>query len=163
MMKLREYIDQMGDDQLRSYAKRCSISVNYLRLHVKYASKDPSVSLIKALFRESEGKVSLAAVLEHYRITEESILPKRLEGCRRGTLTSRAGGCHSRALTPLDGLRRHSTCIGRGHRVGRAPLDGYTVKGVFTVMSRKDLLPDAGPVFDLRQALYRAGRDYKGG
>lgn len=26
MMKLREYIDQMGDDQLRSYAKRCSIS-----------------------------------------------------------------------------------------------------------------------------------------
>lgn len=29
-------------------------------------------------------------------------------------------------------------------------------------MSRKDLLPDAGPVFDLRQALYRAGRDYKG-
>ncbi|MEX7116776.1 phage regulatory CII family protein, partial [Pseudomonas aeruginosa] len=30
-------------------------------------------------------------------------------------------------------------------------------------MSRKDLLPDAGPVFDLRQALYRAGRDYKGG
>ncbi|MEN1774078.1 hypothetical protein AAIH29_21400 [Pseudomonas aeruginosa] len=73
MMKLREYIDQMGDDQLRSYAKRCSISVNYLRLHVKYASKDPSVSLIKALYRESEGKVSLAAVLEHYRITEESI------------------------------------------------------------------------------------------
>lgn len=29
-------------------------------------------------------------------------------------------------------------------------------------MSRKDLLPDAGPVFDLRQALYRAGRDCKG-
>ena len=28
-------------------------------------------------------------------------------------------------------------------------------------MSRKDLLPDAGPVFDLRQALYRAGRDYR--
>jgi glycine/D-amino acid oxidase-like deaminating enzyme len=30
-------------------------------------------------------------------------------------------------------------------------------------MSRSDLLPDAGPVLTLRQALYRAGRDYKGG
>lgn len=42
-------------------------------------------------------------------------------------------------------------------------LDGYTVKGAFTVMSRKDLLPNAGPVFSLREALYRAGRDYPGG
>lgn len=30
-------------------------------------------------------------------------------------------------------------------------------------MSRTDLLPDAGPVLSLRQALYRAGRDYHGG
>ena len=30
-------------------------------------------------------------------------------------------------------------------------------------MSRIDLLPDAGPVLALRQALYRAGRDYHGG
>jgi len=30
-------------------------------------------------------------------------------------------------------------------------------------MSRIDLLPDAGPVLSLRQALYRAGRDFKGG
>ncbi|WP_137822145.1 phage regulatory CII family protein [Pseudomonas sp. D(2018)] len=30
-------------------------------------------------------------------------------------------------------------------------------------MSRVDLLPDSGPVFSLRQALYRAGRDYHGG
>ena len=30
-------------------------------------------------------------------------------------------------------------------------------------MSRTDLLPDAGPVLSIRQALYRAGRDYKGG
>lgn len=30
-------------------------------------------------------------------------------------------------------------------------------------MSRKDLLPGAGPVLGLRQALYRACRDYKGG
>ncbi|WP_110995833.1 phage regulatory CII family protein [Pseudomonas sichuanensis] len=30
-------------------------------------------------------------------------------------------------------------------------------------MSRTDLLPDAGPVLNIRQALYRAGRDYRGG
>ncbi|KJK06550.1 phage regulatory CII family protein [Pseudomonas tussilaginis] len=30
-------------------------------------------------------------------------------------------------------------------------------------MSRTDLLPDSGPVLSLRQALYRAGRDFKGG
>jgi len=30
-------------------------------------------------------------------------------------------------------------------------------------MSRTDLLPDAGQVLSLRQALYRSGRDYKGG
>lgn len=30
-------------------------------------------------------------------------------------------------------------------------------------MSRKDLLPDAGPALTLRQALYRASRDYRGG
>lgn len=30
-------------------------------------------------------------------------------------------------------------------------------------MSRTDLLPDAGPVLSVRQALYRAGRDYRGG
>jgi len=30
-------------------------------------------------------------------------------------------------------------------------------------MSRQDLLPGAGPVLSLREALYRAGRDYRGG
>ncbi len=30
-------------------------------------------------------------------------------------------------------------------------------------MSRKDLLPGAGPVLSLREALYRSGRDYLGG
>lgn len=53
--------------------------------------------------------------------------------------------------------------IGRGCRIGITPSYGYTVNGGFTVMSRTDLLPDAGPVLPLRQAIYRAGRDYKGG
>lgn len=69
-MRLRDYINRLEPESLKAYAGRCSIAVSYLRLHVKYASKDPSVSLIKSLARESEGAVSLAEVLEHFGIVE---------------------------------------------------------------------------------------------
>jgi hypothetical protein len=72
-MNLRGYINGMEPEALEAYAKRCKIAVSYLRLHVKYASKDPSVSLIKALARESEGWVSLSEVLEHFGITDETV------------------------------------------------------------------------------------------
>lgn len=71
-MKLRDYISELEPDALASYARRCRIAESYLRIHVKYASKDPSVSLIKSLYRESEGRVSLSEVLEHFGITEAS-------------------------------------------------------------------------------------------
>ena len=69
-MKLRDYIERLDSEALLAYAGRCNIAVNYLRLHVKYASKDPSVSLIRSLTRESEGCVSLVEVLEHFGVTE---------------------------------------------------------------------------------------------
>lgn len=69
-MKVRDYINRLDAEELAAYAERCGIAVSYLRLHVKYASKDPSVSLIKSLARESEGCISLAEVLEHFGITE---------------------------------------------------------------------------------------------
>jgi len=69
-MKLRDYINHLDSDAIAAYAKRCGIAGSYLRLHVKYASKDPSVSLIKSLARESEGFVSLAEVLEHFGVVE---------------------------------------------------------------------------------------------
>lgn len=75
-MKLREYINHLDSPALAGYAERCGIALSYMRLHVKYASKDPSVSLIKSLARESEGCVSLGEVLEHFDITENSLLPK---------------------------------------------------------------------------------------
>lgn len=74
-MKLRDYISGMSPNDLAAYARRCGISISYLRLHVKYASKDPSVSLIKCLARESQGFVSLAEVLEHFGITETRLRP----------------------------------------------------------------------------------------
>lgn len=69
-MKLREYINRLDIEELAAYAERCHIAVSYLRIHVKYASKDPSVSLLKSLTRESQGYVSLAEVLDHFGITE---------------------------------------------------------------------------------------------
>lgn len=71
-MNLRDYIHRLDQDALAAYSSRCGIAVSYMRLHVKYASKDPSVSLIRALYRESEGFVSLAEVLEHFGIVETS-------------------------------------------------------------------------------------------
>jgi hypothetical protein len=75
-MKLRDYIDGLDSEELLAYAGRCKIAVSYLRLHVKYASKDPSVSLIKALTRHSEGSVSLAEVLDHFGVTEATTSSK---------------------------------------------------------------------------------------
>ncbi|VVN00411.1 hypothetical protein [Pseudomonas fluorescens] len=69
-MKLREYISSLDSEALEDYAKRCCIAVSYLRLHIKYATKDPSVSLLKSLARESRGSVALAEVLEHFGVTE---------------------------------------------------------------------------------------------
>ncbi|MEE4375804.1 hypothetical protein V2J67_25935 [Pseudomonas alliivorans] len=72
-MNLRDYIDSLDTDSLSAYAARCRIATSYMRLHVKYASKDPSVSLIKALTCESRGCVSLSEVLEHFGITQEAV------------------------------------------------------------------------------------------
>lgn len=69
-MNLRAYISHLDSEALKAYAQRCRITESYLRLHVKYASKNPSVSLLKSLTRESERCVSLAEVLEHFGITE---------------------------------------------------------------------------------------------
>jgi len=70
-MMLRDYIDLLDTAGLATYARRCRIAISYLRIHVKYASKDPSVSLIKSLASESDGAVSIHEVLEHFGITEK--------------------------------------------------------------------------------------------
>lgn len=69
-MKLRSYISSLNAAEQVSYAQRCGIAVSYLRMHVKYASKDPSITLIRALVRESEGFVSMAEALEHFKLID---------------------------------------------------------------------------------------------
>ena len=72
-MNLREYINTLNPEAFVAYAERCGIAVSYLRVHVKYASKDPSVSLIKSLARESEQNVSITEVLKHFGVIEEEV------------------------------------------------------------------------------------------
>jgi len=69
-MKLRDYIHSLSPDQLAAYAARCSTTSNYLGTHIRYATKEPSVKLIRALSRESDGAVTLQEVLEHYRLVD---------------------------------------------------------------------------------------------
>ncbi len=69
-MKLRDYINYLDSEGLHRYALRCGIATSYLRFHVKYASKDPSVSLIRSLAKESEGMVSIGEVLTHFGIID---------------------------------------------------------------------------------------------
>ena len=69
-MNLRKYINNLDAEELTAYALRCRIAISYMRVHVKYASKDPSISLIKALARESNGRVSVLEVLDHFGVTE---------------------------------------------------------------------------------------------
>lgn len=70
-MKLRDYINMLAGDQLEAYATRCSTTANYLGTHIRYATKEPSVKLMRALARESQGMVTLGEVLEHYRLVDE--------------------------------------------------------------------------------------------
>ncbi|NVN61884.1 hypothetical protein FGL97_01285 [Pseudomonas putida] len=72
-MDLRSYISTLDTDAQAAFAGRCGISPNYLRVHVKYASKDPSVALIRALARESQGRVSIMEVLHHYRVIDPGL------------------------------------------------------------------------------------------
>lgn len=65
-MKLRAYIGSLSPAELEGYAARCSTTANYLGTHVRYATKEPSVKLMRALARESEGSVAMLEVLEHY-------------------------------------------------------------------------------------------------
>lgn len=73
-MKLRDYINSLSPEQLEAYAGRCSTTANYLGTHIRYATKEPSVKLIRSLARESGGSVTLNEVLEHYHLTDGGAL-----------------------------------------------------------------------------------------
>jgi len=71
-MKLPEYIKSLSDDELIAYAQRCGASAKYIRSHIYYSRREPRKALREALARESQGKVSLQEVLDHFGIGSAS-------------------------------------------------------------------------------------------
>ncbi len=71
-MRLADYIQSLSPEAREVYARRCGTTPSYLRIHIITAKKEPRRALREALARESEGKVSLEEVLEHFGMTQSS-------------------------------------------------------------------------------------------
>lgn len=78
-MKLVDYIRSIdsprepGGNPLEAYASRCGVTIGYMKVHILYARKEPRFRLLRALARESEGKVSLCEVLQHFGVPEAEL------------------------------------------------------------------------------------------
>ena len=70
-MTLKDFIKSLDAEALAAYAEACGTTVNYLSTHILYATKEPSVRLMKALAINSRGSVGMVDVLGHYRLLEE--------------------------------------------------------------------------------------------
>lgn len=79
-MKLADYIRNIDNPRdpagnpLEAYAGRCCVTIGYMKVHVLYARKEPRFRLLRALARESQGRVCLLEVLEHYGVREEELI-----------------------------------------------------------------------------------------
>ena len=71
-MNLAAYIKSLSEAELKDYAARCESTPAYISSHVYYARKEPRKALREALARESQGKVSMAEVLEHFGMSGQS-------------------------------------------------------------------------------------------
>ncbi|MBU1330892.1 MAG: hypothetical protein KJ884_02045 [Gammaproteobacteria bacterium] len=78
-MKLADYIRNIDKPReptgnpLEAYAQRCGVTIGYMKVHVLYARKEPRFRLLRALARESEGRVSLMEVLQHFGVPETEL------------------------------------------------------------------------------------------
>jgi hypothetical protein len=71
-MKLSDYIRSLDQAALNSYAERCNSTPIYISTHLLHARKEPRKALREALSRESQGKVSMTEVLEHFGMSGQS-------------------------------------------------------------------------------------------
>lgn len=72
-MRLREYLKSQDEKSLGQFAQRVGTSAKYLRAHVIGGTRGASLKFMRALARESDGKVSLPEVLMHYGVTAEEL------------------------------------------------------------------------------------------
>lgn len=79
-MKLSAYIRSIDNPKapegnpLGDYARRCNVTIGYMKVHVLYARKEPRFRLLLALAAESQGCVSIPEVLQHFGVAEEQLL-----------------------------------------------------------------------------------------
>lgn len=79
-MKLSDYIRSIdkpkaaNGNPLGDYARRCNVTIGYMKVHVLYARKEPRFRLLLALAQESEGCVSIPEVMQHFGVAEEHLL-----------------------------------------------------------------------------------------
>lgn len=67
-MKFSDFVRSLTPPELEAYAVRCKTSSAYISTHLLHARKEPRKRLRLALATESDGKVSVLEVLEHFGI-----------------------------------------------------------------------------------------------
>ncbi len=71
-MTLFEYIDGLDEAEQDAYAMRCGTTGKYLRGHIKFATRIPRPTLMRALSAESKGAVTLDDVFRHFGLLDPS-------------------------------------------------------------------------------------------
>lgn len=72
-MTFADFIRNMGEDELDNYAKNCSTSVGYIKIHLLHARKTPKKKLMAALVENSAGKITTDDVLSHFYGKKEQV------------------------------------------------------------------------------------------
>lgn len=69
-MSFAKFVKSLSRPELEAYAQRCGTTANYITVHLLHATKEPRKKLREALANESDGKVSLNEVLQHFSMIE---------------------------------------------------------------------------------------------
>lgn len=72
-MTLRDYLESLSEADLEQYAHRVGTTTKYMRAHVKGATRGASLKFMRALARESNGRVGLLDVLRHYGVPQNEL------------------------------------------------------------------------------------------
>lgn len=72
-MNFADFIRNMSEEELDSYARNCSTTVGYIKVHLLHARKVPKKKLMAALVEHSLGKITDDDVLSHFYGKKEQV------------------------------------------------------------------------------------------
>lgn len=70
-MTFPEFINGLTEAEQDAYAERCGTTGNYLRAHLKGASRVPRPDLMKKLAAESHGSVTRDQIFRHFGLLDD--------------------------------------------------------------------------------------------